>query len=613
MCGIFGYIGKGNATALCLEGLKKLEYRGYDSSGIAGVENHKIFVGKELGKITALEKALSGQDHSFSAAIAHTRWATHGKPSKENAHPHLDQHKTVAVVHNGVIENYAALRDRLIQESQTIFSSETDTEVIAQLIAECYEGDFFQAVLKTVKALEGSFAIAVIHKDHPDQMIVVAEKSPLVIGFSPTTKEVFVASDPNALSGRELEVYYLTDGELAILHKDTAPLFFSREGNPSKKHGITQTLSQTAISKGQYPHFMLKEIFEQVLTVKQAMKDRFDEKNQTAYFEEFSFDPEELKKIQSIIIVACGTSYHAACIAAYLFESAAHIETRVEIASEYRYKYPIVKDNTLVLALSQSGETADTIAAVRHVKGKNAKVIALCNVPHSTISREADATILLHAGSEVAVASTKTFTSQVTILYLLTLLLARQRGMSPEEGRLFYRRLYELPDQIIEILNRASEIQALAKKYSKFESFFFLGRGILFPTALEAALKIKEIAYINAQGYPAGEMKHGPIALLTPKVPALVFCANDALQSKIMSNLMESKARGAPILVFGWKEFEKEIMPVADDVFWIPKTSDELACIPLTVATQLFAYYVALDLGAEIDQPRNLAKSVTVE
>jgi glucosamine--fructose-6-phosphate aminotransferase (isomerizing) len=281
MCGIFGYIGKGCAISLCIEGLKKLEYRGYDSSGIAGVENHKIFVCKEVGKISVLEKALSGQDHSFSAAIAHTRWATHGKPSKENAHPHLDQQKTVAVAHNGVIENYALLRDKLIQESHVTFSSETDTEVIAQLVAKYYEGDFFQAVLKTVKALEGSFAIAVIHKDHPDQMIVVAEKSPLVIGFSPITKEVFVASDPNALSGRKLEVYYLTDGELALLHKDTAPLFFSRAGNPTKKVGDSLTLSQRAISKGQYSHFMLKEIFEQVLTIKQAMKDRFNEKNRS--------------------------------------------------------------------------------------------------------------------------------------------------------------------------------------------------------------------------------------------------------------------------------------------------------------------------------------------
>lgn len=613
MCGIFGYIGEKNAAPFCLEGLKKLEYRGYDSAGIAGVKDHQIFLCKELGKIAALEKAIAGQDLTFHAAIAHTRWATHGKPSKENAHPHVDQHKTVAVAHNGVIENYAVLRDKLIHESHVVFFSETDTEVIAQLIAHHYQGDFFKAVHQAVSVLEGSYAIAVIHKDHPEQMIVVAEKSPLVVGYFPKTKEIFVASDPNALSGRELELYYLVDGEIAFLEKGNPPIFFTKQGQPNKKVGKTQKLDETAISKGKYPHFMLKEIFEQTLTVVEAMKNRYDEKNQTAYFEEFSFNPDELKKIKNIIIVACGTSFHAACIAAYLFESIAHIETRVEIASEYRYKYPILKEETLVLALSQSGETADTIAAVRHVQSKKIRVIALSNVAESTLSREVDATILLHAGSEVAVASTKTFTSQITILYLLTLLLARQRDLSAEEGRLMFKRLYELPEQIIDILNRIGEIEALAKKYEKFDHFFFLGRGVLFPIALEAALKLKEIAYINAQGYPAGEMKHGPIALLTPKVPVVVLCANEALQSKIMSNLMESRARGAPILVFGWKEFEKEIAPVASDIFWIPKTSDELACIPLTVATQLFAYYVALERGTEIDQPRNLAKSVTVE
>lgn len=613
MCGIFGYIGNQKATLVCLDGLKKLEYRGYDSAGIAGVDNNQILVCKELGKISALENAVQNRDFQFKSAIAHTRWATHGKPSKENAHPHLDQKKSVAVVHNGVIENYATIKDDLIQKQHVIFSSETDTEVIPHLIASYYKGDLLHASMEAFKLLEGSFALAIIHKDHPDQIVAVAEQSPLIVGYSPKTQESFLASDPNALPSRDLDIYYLVDGEVALLDKGKVPSFFDKEGRSITKKGQHPFVTESETSKGKFEHFMLKEIFEQALTVRSAMKGRYQEERKSVYFEEFAFDPSELKTINQIVLVACGTSYYAAMIAAYLLESIAGISAKAEIASEYRYKNPVLLPNTLVIALSQSGETADTIAAVRNVKGQAARTLALCNVPGSSLTREVDTTIYLHAGSEIAVASTKTFTSQVIVLYLLTLLLAQQRNLNPVTATLMFKRLYDLPIHVEQVLSNASEIEKLAKKYAHYEDFFFLGRSTLYPTALEAALKLKEIAYVDAQGYPAGEMKHGPIALLCDKVPAVLFCANSQLQQKIMSNLMECKARGAPIVVFGWKQFEKEIAAVADDVLWIPKTSDELACIPLTIASQFFAYYIARERGADIDKPRNLAKSVTVE
>ncbi len=613
MCGIFGYLGPKDGVQICLDGLKLLEYRGYDSSGIAGVQEGQIKVCKELGKISVLEEVVKRQGLVLYGAIAHTRWATHGKPSKDNAHPQLDQNKAFAVVHNGVIENHAALHAELAKSGKVHFSSETDTETIAQLLGYHYQGDMFATAVKVFSLLEGSFAVALIQRDHPDEMIVTAEKSPLVVGFSSDTKELFIASDPNALASYELDIYILSDGEIAHLIKGKKPQFFSRSGKVIEKHKQDLQLQENILTKGKYDYYMEKEIFEQSFTLRDAMHKRYDEENKTAIFEELSFDPKELSSIEHIILVACGTSWHAAFVASYYFEEVAGISTRIEIASEYRYKTPLIFPNTLIIALSQSGETADTIAAMRRLQGKGARTLALCNVPGSTIAREADATIFLHAGPEVAVASTKTFTSQVCILYLLTLLLARQRKMRKEEGRLFFKRLYELPEQVIEVLHHHRHIEKLAKKYAHYEDFYFLGRGVLYPTALEAALKLKEIAYINAVGYPSGEMKHGPIALLGKDLPVVIFCANAFLHQKVMSNLMESKARGAPILVFGWTELSGDFLPVVDDVFYVPKTSDALSCILLTIATQLFAFYIAKERGAEIDQPRNLAKSVTVE
>jgi glutamine---fructose-6-phosphate transaminase (isomerizing) len=613
MCGIFGYMGKKNAVDVCIKGLKLLEYRGYDSSGIAGVKEGQILCCKEVGKIDALERATLQMQFDVPVAIAHTRWATHGKPSKENAHPHFDQFKTVAVVHNGIIENYAALRKQLVENNKVDFSSETDTEVIAQLIGHLYEGDLFVAAKRAFLFLEGSFAIAIIHQKHPDEVIVSAKESPLVVGFAPDSKEIFVASDPNAMAGQKIETFFLTNGEIGVLKAGHPPQFFDRQGNEIIKTAILQEIKEGAIGKGQFEHFMLKEIFEQPAVVLNALRDRINLPEGMIIFEEIKFDLKEYLDVRHIIIVACGTSYHAAFVCSYMLEEIAGISAKAEIASEFRYKHPIVLEKTLVIALSQSGETADTLAAMREAKSKGARVLALCNVPGSTLTREAEVTLLLHAGPEIAVASTKTFISQICVLYLFVILMARLRHMSKEDGRIFLKHLYELPEQIQEILEKAGEIEKLAKKYAHYEDFFFLGRSYLYPAALEAALKLKEIAYINAVGYPAGEMKHGPIALLGESVPVVIVCANEALQSKTMSNLMECKARKAPIIVLGWKEFEKDITAVADDVLWLPKTSDPLACIPVTIATQLFAYYMAKERGAAIDQPRNLAKSITVE
>lgn len=614
MCGIFAYIGKKEATKVCLEGLKKLEYRGYDSAGIAGVKDGQILICKEAGKVSIIEKLSADQHLELPFAIAHTRWATHGIPSPKNAHPHMDQKGQLAVVHNGVVENYAFIKEVLTKKYGIVFSSDTDTEVIAQLVGIYYKGDFLKAAIEALSALEGSFAVAIIHKNHPDQIVATAEKSPLVIGYDPQSCESYIASDPNALAGMPLELYFLENRQVVVIMRGKKPSFYDAKGKTLiKKSSPDLQLVQISISKGIYEHFMLKEIFEQDKTVADAMKDRFDEKHQTAFFAESSFTLEELSAIKHIIIVGCGTSYHAASVGSYFFEEMCRISTRAEIASEYRYKTPIVFPDSLMIALSQSGETADTIAAMRNMKAQGCKILALCNVKGSTLAREADTTIFLHAGPEIAVASTKTFTSQVTVLYLLALLLGRQRGMTPKMGLACLKDLHAIPGQIDEILHNHRHIQEVAIKYAKIRDFYFLGRGVLYPMALEAALKLKEIAYINAVGYPAGEMKHGPIALLDSTVPVGVFCANARLEPKVISNLMESKARGAPIIVLGWKEFERDFVGVADDILFIPKTSDSLACIAITVVTQLFAYYMAKERGAAIDQPRNLAKSVTVE
>ncbi|MGE0197234.1 MAG: glutamine--fructose-6-phosphate transaminase (isomerizing) [Simkaniaceae bacterium] len=617
MCGIFGFIRsqkdlaeKADPVHVCMEGLKLLEYRGYDSSGIAGIIEGKIQSCKRAGKIRSLEEAVALEKLRLDMAIAHTRWATHGVPNQENAHPHFNQEKTLALVHNGIIENHNHIREKL-EKVGIRFQSETDSEVIAQLISYHYKGNLRLAVQKALRELQGSLAIALIHKDHPDVIVAASRESPLVLGIDREKGEAYLSSDANSFSGKSLDVVYLRDDETAILKHDHLTVYNSH-GKKIEKPFETIGFINTPISKNGYEHFMLKEIHEQPQTLQQAMQDRLHEEFGTAEFEELQLSAQELQSKNRVLILACGTSWHAGCIAASMLEHIARIPTETEIASEFRYTNPIISEDTLVIAISQSGETADTLAAVREAKAKGAKVIGICNVPHSSLSREADSCLFLRAGPEVSVCSTKAFTSQLTVLALFTLYMARIRHLDKEEGQSFLKELKHLPTKITQVLSQSSQIEALAEKYAHFEHFFFIGRQYMFPTSLEAALKLKEISYLNATGYPAGEMKHGPIALVNPKLAVVGLCGNTQTFDKMMSNLMEAKARGGQILALAPKGNE-EILKITGDVIWIPKVIDPLASILYSVAGQLFAYYIAKLRGTDIDQPRNLAKSVTVE
>ncbi len=612
MCGIFCYIGPRNAVRLVLEGIQKLEYRGYDSSGIALVSEGKLIFVKKMGKVAvlqaAIENQLSQQHLVAHTAVAHTRWATHGKPSDTNAHPHSDRKELCAVVHNGIIENHEAVR-HLLEKRGIIFRSETDTEVISQLIGYLYKGNFLKAVQRGLALLQGAFALAVVHQNHPHEVICAAKESPLAIGIG--EGEMFIASDPYAFVNHTKRAIYLHSSEIAVVTKNSVRAFNSRL-LPIQKESEDLKLDVQEAIKGKYPHYMLKEIFEQPQTIQNALLSRYSEEYGTAILEGAHFSDEDLLKIQRIIILGCGTSYHAGMLGAYMLQEKARIPVEVEISSEFRYKNPIVVENTLAIAISQSGETADTLAALKELKAKGAKILGICNVQGSSIAREVDSSLFLRAGPEIGVASTKAFTSQVIILALLTLKLARMRLMGQNEGKQYIECLKRLPSQVKEVLEQADYIQSLAKKYAHYEDFFFLGRRLMYPTALEAALKLTEIAYVNAKGYPAGEMKHGPIALINESCPTLAFCADAVTYQKILSNMMEIKARGGKILAVV-PEGATDIKKVADDIFWVPKTIDELSPICSTLFGQLFAYYVALERGTEIDQPRNLAKSVTVE
>lgn len=609
MCGIFAYIGSKDSLKMVLEGLKKIEYRGYDSAGIAGIMDGKIQYCKEVGKISALEKELKDNKfHVDGAAIAQTRWATHGTPTKVNAHPHFDTQHTLALVHNGIIENHEYLKQNLIKQGVK-FISDTDTEVVAHLISKFYKGNLLEAVQKAVSMLKGAFAIALIHQDHPDQIIAIAQECPLVIGVG--KDEAFISSDSNAFANYTKDVVYLTSSEVAIIKSNNVTVYDPQKGLVEKKVEHLQVTSIDA-NKGIFEHYTLKEINEQPQAICNALEGHCLEEYGTAVFDELKFDLSELLAVERILILACGTSWHAGFVASYMIEDKARIPVEVEISSEFRYKNPIILPHTFFIAISQSGETADTIAAVREIKAKGGKVIALCNVQGSTLSREADATIFLKCGPEIGVCSTKAFTSQVVILSLFTLMMARMRHMGKAEGQEFLKALRNLPEQVQLVLDNAYYIQNLAKKYANFENFFFLGRHYMYPTALEGALKLKEISYINANGYPAGEMKHGPIALINESCPTVALCTNKATFDKMLSNLMEVKARKGPIIAIA-EEGEDSLRGIADDIIQIPPTIDELATIPTTVVTQLLAYYIAHERGADIDQPRNLAKSVTVE
>lgn len=608
MCGIFGYIGSRNAVKTALNGLKRLEYRGYDSAGIAGLHDGKIVYRKEVGKISKLEEILEKDRIQLDFAISQTRWATHGKITKENAHPHLDESSSLALVHNGIIENHEVLRSELKKQGVK-FLSDTDTEVIAHLISSFYKGDILKAVQTAIPLLKGSYAIALVHRDYPNQIIAIAHESPLVIGIG--NDEAFISSDPNAFAFYTRQVIYLSNSEIAVVKPDRQEIYNASMDLINKE---AQQLLEGAleVSKGDFEHFTLKEIFEQPQAIRNALLGRFIQEYGTAVFEELDFATADLLGVERILILACGTSWHAGYVAAYMLEEMARIPVQVEISSEFRYKNPIVPPGTLVIAISQSGETIDTVASVRELKAKGARILALCNVTNSTLAREADSCIFLKAGTEIGVCSTKAFTSQLVVLSLFTLLMARMRHLGKSEGQQFLKDLLALPDQVQRVLDSIPSIQKIAKEYAKYDNFFYLGRHYMYPTALEGALKLKEIAYINANGYPAGEMKHGPIALIGSQCPTVALCANKSTFQKMASNLMEVKSRNGPILAI-IEEGQVGLENIADDIIYIPNTCDQFAVILTTVVTQLLAYYIAKERGADIDQPRNLAKSVTVE
>ncbi|MDP1880462.1 MAG: glutamine--fructose-6-phosphate transaminase (isomerizing) [Parachlamydiaceae bacterium] len=607
MCGIFAYIGSKNAIKVVTDGLKKLEYRGYDSAGVAWVNDGKIHFCKEVGRISVLEQELEKFQHEPASVIGQTRWATHGKVTKENAHPHLDNKCSLALVHNGIIENHHELRQQLKAKGIS-FLSDTDTEVIAHLISSHYEGNLLQAVQKSVIELKGAYGIALTHRDHPDEIIAVAQEAPLVIGIG--TNEAFISSDPTAFAFHTRQAIYLSNSEIAVIKANSQQIYNTEHSIEKKLSVLDYDVAE--ISKGDFEHYTLKEIYDQTQSLRNALLARFLPEYGTALFEELTCDAGELLKVERVLILGCGTSWHAGNVAAYMLEEKARIPVQVEISSEFRYKNPIIPSGTFVIAISQSGETADTIAAVREVKAKGAKVLALCNVAGSTLSREADYTIFLKAGPEIGVCSTKAFTSQVAILSLFTLMMARMRHMSKIEGQDFLQSLLKLPEQVEAVLEQANHIAKIAEQYANYENFFFLGRQYMYPTSLEGALKLKEISYINANGYPAGEIKHGPIALINEDCPTVALCANHTTYEKLLSNLMEIKARNGKILAIAMNK-DAQLESICDHVIYIPQTTDELAVIPTTIVVQLLAYFIAKKRGADIDHPRNLAKSVTVE
>jgi glucosamine--fructose-6-phosphate aminotransferase (isomerizing) len=608
MCGIVGYIGPRQAAGLLIEGLRRMEYRGYDSSGIAVVNGKGLQILKSAGKLSALEQQLDGHMPSGTLGIGHTRWATHGAPTTPNAHPHTDQSGRIAVIHNGIIENASAIRKALGQRGHT-FRSETDTEVLAHLIGELYQGNLEEAVAAALRDVDGAYGLAIISEDEPGVLVAARNGSPLLVGVG--EDEWFVASDASPLLQHTRSVVYLDDGEMAVLTRDgyrIRNLETTRIDKPVNQ--IEWDL--TTIERGGYAHFMLKEICEQPESLQNTLRGHLLEEEGTSRVSGLNLSDDDLAEIDRIVITACGTSWHSALIGEYMLEEMARIPVEVEYASEFRYRNPVIDDRTLVIGISQSGETADTLAAIREAKLRGARTVGLVNVVGSTIAREVDGGIYLHAGPEVGVASTKAFTSQVAALALVTLRIARLRNLSILQGREFIRALQALPGQIEQILARSADMERIAERFTDANNALYLGRGVNFPVALEGALKMKEISYIHAEGYPAAEMKHGPIALIDENMPVVFIAPHDGVHQKIVSNIEEVKARGGKIIAL-MTEGDQEIGRLADAYFTIPRTLDLLTPILTIIPLQLFSYYVAVRRGCNVDQPRNLAKSVTVE
>ena len=608
MCGIIGYIGMRGATPLLLEGLKRMEYRGYDSAGVAVMNGSGVETRKAAGKISQLEHALSTSPVEGDLGIGHTRWATHGVPNECNAHPHIDCKGDIAVVHNGIIENSGTLKQGLEARGHE-FASDTDTEVIAHLIEETFDGNLEDAVIEALWQIEGTYGIAVVSSKDRNKIVAARKGSPLLLGLG--DGEYYVASDVSAILAQTREVVYLDDGDVAVLTRDGYTILNQRaqqlERGVSK---IDWDLDQ--IERGGFDHFMLKEIFEQPATVENAMRGRLLPDLGTSKLGGLNMTDEELLKFDNILVTACGTSWHSALIGEHMLESLARIPVEVEYASEFRYRNPVVTDKTLCIVISQSGETADTLAAMREAKSRGARTYGIVNVVGSTIARESDGGIYVHAGPEIGVASTKAFTSQVIALLLFTLKLARLRNLSMVDGKEIIEEMLKLPAKIKSVLERAPEIEKIAEEFKNAQNFLYLGRGYSFPTALEGALKLKEISYIHAEGYPAAEMKHGPIALIDEKMPVVFITPHDSVFDKVVSNVQEVKARGGRVIAITTRD-EEALEGKLDYEFRIPETKDMLTPVLASVPLQLLAYYIAVKRGANVDQPRNLAKSVTVE
>ncbi len=607
MCGIVAYTGQQKAYAILIEGLKRLEYRGYDSSGVA-ILGSPPFLAKAVGKVSELETQVKEREPEGCAGIAHTRWATHGKPTELNAHPHTDCGRSIFLVHNGIIENYLPLKKKLAAAGHRFFT-ETDTEVVAHLIESYYHGDLEAAVQKGLQYVQGTYGLAVLHTQHPRQIVVARRGSPIVLGIGKEAS--LAASDASALAQHTDQVVYLEDNEIARLEPGRFWIKTLDNRAVSREVQALETGAE-AMDRGSYPHFMLKEIFEQPEAVENALRGRLNHSEGVAKLGGLESVMNRLDKARHLIIVSCGTSYYAGLYARYVFETLTDLTVETELASEFRYRKLNIRENTVVLAISQSGETADTLAALREAKRKGALVLGLVNVVGSTIARETDAGVYSHAGIEIGVASTKSFISQLTILVLMALLLGRSRDLSYEEGEDLLRGLEGIPEQIRTVLEQSGRIQDLARHYCDATHFLYIGRKYQYPVALEGALKLKEISYIHAEAYAAGEMKHGPIALIDPLFPTMALAPDDSSYCKIVSNIQEIRARGGPILAVT-TEGNTRLQPLVEHVLEVPRAHSILMPLLTVVPLQLFAYYCAVLRGCDVDKPRNLAKSVTVE
>ena len=615
MCGIIGYIGKSEAAPILLEGLRRLEYRGYDSAGMATL-NGELCIRKCKGRIANLAELIAREPILGSVGISHTRWATHGGVTDENAHPHCDESGKLVVVHNGVIENYQILKDELLAQKHH-FKSQTDTEVLAHLVGKHYEvlgGEptrkrLVEAIRLALKSVIGTYGIAVMHEDLPDVIVGARRGSPLVLGIG--KGENFLASDVSAIVGHTREAVYLRDYDIVALDCNDFEIT-TVNGGASGFEVSKVEFSEDDVNKGSFPHFMLKEIFEQPESLQNAMRGRLSIEESTAKLGGLNMSSKELREIERIVFTGCGTACHAAMVGEYLIEALAHIPTEVEFASEFRYRNMPMNKDTVVFAISQSGETADTLAALRESQRKGHRTLGICNNVASTIARESDGGVYMHAGPEIGVAATKSFTSQVMIVTLLGLLLGRIRHLSTSEGIQIIEEMQAIPDKVRSILKQSDYIKSIAEKYSYAKAMMFLGRQFNYPTALEGALKMKEISYLHAEGHPSAELKHGVIALISPEVPSVFIAPDDSVYDKNISNIEEVKARKGPVIAIGTEGCDK-LGKVADDVIYVPRCADYLSPLLTAIPLQLFAYHLAVKLGCDVDKPRNLAKSVTVE